>query len=78
MKAQIRQMEQTGFKPVQLIVDLESEDELRSLYHRMYLSNREVAAISGAIGEPLPNQSVDDGLSGIIFTEVSEFLKGLK
>jgi hypothetical protein len=80
MKVEIRKVEQEKkvFEPIQLVLTIESVDELYSLYHRMFIGTSQLKDVSQVVGYPLPLLEFDNILSDKIFFQVSNHLNQLR
>ena len=62
------------FEPFELVITIENIDELKSLYHRMFLTWSELKKSSNAMGIELPSLDIDDDLAEVVFHKVSDEL----
>jgi hypothetical protein len=77
MKVEVRTPEhEKTFEPIQLVLTIQSKDELLSLYHRMFFNSKDWAKCNfRAVGRELPNCDVDDTVADSIFMCVDDILR---
>jgi len=77
MKVEVRTLEhEKTFEPIQLVLTIQSKDELLSLYHRMFFDWQDWTECDfRAEGRELPDCNADNMVADGIFMRVDDILR---